>query len=489
MGPGGAVSNGASAPPPRPPIHAAPRRVALTVAGALFMEGFDSAVILTSLPQMARDLHESPLRLSVAVTAYLIALAILIPISGWVADRFGPRRVYCTSILVFIAGSLICGLSHTIIALVLGRFVQGMGGSMMSPVGRLILTRGVEKRALVSVMNYMLLPAVVGPTLGPVIGGFITTYASWRWNFFINVPIGLIGLIVAARVIPISPPTPQGPFDWRGFALIGLAAAALQALIEAFGHQLLPVRALAALAALVAICAALYAQHVHRSRAPLIDPALFRIRSFSVAVLAGSLARAGVFSTQILLPTLLQLQFGYSAFHSGLLTFLVSAGAFVARPALSFVLKRFGFRQALFYGCLAAGAMLAGFSRFRVTTPVVLFGAYILAFSIIRSSIFSSMGALALADIEHADMGRSNGVSLFAQRLSMSFGVSFAAASLSLTSAGRTLAQRDFTLAFLFAAAITLIAAVAMLRLRAQDGWQVSGYGAPAHQPPVANPG
>ncbi len=475
-----AMTTASSAPQPRPPYHAAPRRVALTVAGALFMEGFDSAVILTSLPQMALDLHESPLHLSVAVTAYLIALAILIPISGWVADRFGARRVYCGSILVFIAGSLVCALSGSMPVLVIGRFVQGMGGSMMSPVGRLILTRGVEKRSLVHIMNYMLLPAIVGPTLGPVVGGFITTYASWRWNFFINVPVGLIGLIAAARFIPSSPPVPPGPFDWRGFALIGVAAAALQTLIEAFGHQLLPAPLLAGLAALIVLCSGLYAVHARVRREPLIDPALFRIRSFSVAVLAGSVARAGVFSTQILLPTLLQLVFGYSAFHSGLLTFLVSAGAFLARPALTFVLRHFGFRRALFYGCLAASAMLAGFSRFRVTTPELLFALYILGFSVIRSSIFSSMGALSLADIEHADMGRSNAVSLFAQRLSMSFGVSFGAASLALTSARHPLGQHDFTLAFLAAAALTAAAAFAMLRLRPRDGWQVSGYGTPA---------
>ena len=464
--------------PPRPPAHAAPRRVALTVAGALFMEGFDSAVILTSLPQMAADLGQSPLRLSLAVTAYLIALAILIPISGWVADRFGARRVYCASILVFVGGSLWCAFSHSLVSLVLGRFVQGTGGAMMAPVGRLILTRGVEKRALVSVMNYMLLPGIVGPTLGPVIGGFITTYASWRWNFFINVPIGVLGLIMAWRFIPPSPPMPQARFDWLGFLLVGSAAAGLQTLIEALGHRLLPAPILIALGMLVALCAGLYAGHARRRVAPLIDPALFRIRSFSVAILAGSIARAGVFSTQILLPTLLQLQFGYSAFHSGLLTFLVSAGAFVVRPWISLVLARFGFRNALFWACLAASAMLSGFTLFRISSPIAVFAAYILIFGTIRSAILSSIGALALADIEHADMGRSNGVALFAQRISMSFGVSFGAASLSLASAGRVLEHRDFSMAFLIASAVTLIAAFAMLRLREHDGWQVSGFGA-----------
>src|ERR1039458_5608168 len=265
--------------PTRPPAHAAPRRVALTVAGALFMEGFDSAVILTSLPQMAADLGQSPLRLSLAVTAYLIALAILIPISGWVADRFGARRVYCASILVFVGGSLWCAFSHSLVSLVLGRFVQGTGGAMMAPVGRLILTRGVEKRALVSVMNYRLLPGIVGPTLGPVIGGFITTYASWRWNFFINVPIGVLGLIMAWRFIPPSPPMPQARFDWLGFLLVGSAAAGLQTLIEALGHRLLPAPILIALGMLVALCAGLYAGHARRRVAdrsgPVPNPQLF----------------------------------------------------------------------------------------------------------------------------------------------------------------------------------------------------------------------
>ena len=376
--------------PTRPPIHAAPRRVALYRCRRA-VHGRDSTRRRrpTSLPQMAADLGESPLRLSVAVTAYLIALAILIPISGWVADRFGARRVYCASILVFVAGSLICGLSHSIVWLVIGRFVQGMGGSMMSPVGRLILTRGVEKRALVQVMNYMLLPAIVGPTVGPVIGGFITTYASWRWNFFINVPIGQEGLIMAWRFIPSSPPLPQARFDWPGFLLVGTAAAGLQALIEALGHQLLPARALVALAVLVALCAAtLHAGHARRRIAPVIDPALFRIRSFSVAILAGSVARIGLFSTQILLPTLLQLQFGYSAFHSGLLTFLVSAGTFVTRPCISFVLARIGFRRELFWACAAASAMLAGFTQFRVSSPIALLASYIFVFGTIRSAIF-----------------------------------------------------------------------------------------------------
>ncbi len=466
--------------PPRPTIHAAPRRVALTVAGALFMEGFDSAVILTSLPQMALDLHESALQLSVAVTAYLIALAIFIPISGWVADHYGARRVYCASMGVFVVGSLACGFAHSILALVIGRFVQGMGGSMMSPVGRLILTRGVEKRALVSVMNYMLLPAMIGPTLGPIIGGFITTYASWRWNFFINVPIGLVGVALAVRFIPNTEPTPQGRFDWRGFLLIGIGAAALQAVIEAFGHRLLPAPLQLGLVVVVAVCGVLYARHAHRYTRPLIDPALFRIRSFSVAIGAGSLARVGLFSTQILLPTLLQLGFGYSAFHSGLLTFLVSAGTFVTRPFISFALARIGFRKALLLAGLVAGSMLAGFALFRIDSPVWLFAAYILVFGTIRSSIFSSVGALTLADIDHADMGRSNGVSLFAQRLSMSFGISFGAATLALSSAGGALSQHDFSLAFMLAAAVTLVAALMMLELKDSDGWQVSGFGAPA---------
>ncbi|HEY5020746.1 MAG TPA: MFS transporter, partial [Steroidobacteraceae bacterium] len=261
------------------------------------------------------------------------------------------------------------------------------------------------------------------------------------------------------------------------FVLVGSAAAGLQALIETLGHQLLPAPVSIALGTLVALCAGLYAGHARRRVAPVIDPALFRIRSFSVAILAGSVARAGVFSTQILLPTLLQLQFGYTAFHSGLVTFLVSAGTFVVRPCISLVLARFGFRRALFWTCVAASGMLAGFTQFRISSPIALLAVYILIFGTIRSAIFSSIGALALADIAHIDMGRSNSVALFAQRISMSFGISLAAASLSLSSAGRSLEQRDFSTAFLIASAVTLIAAFAMLRLRDHDGHEVSGFG------------
>lgn len=472
-------------------MHAAPRRVALTVAGALFLEGFDSSVILTSLPQMARDLHESALRLSVAVTAYLIALAIFIPISGWVADRYGARRVYCGSMLVFVLGSIACGFSRGIHTLVLGRFVQGVGGSMMAPVGRLILTRGVEKRNLVQVMNFMLMPALIGPTLGPIIGGFITTYASWRWNFFINAPIGAIGILLAARFIPAGEPQRPGPFDWAGFLLVGFGAACLQWWIEAAGHHLVPLPVQALLAGLVAACALLYLRHMQRRPQPLIDPALFRIRSFAVAIFAGSVARAGLFSTQILLPSLLQLGFGYNPFHSGLVTFLISAGMFVSRPGISFVLERLGFRRALFGAGLLASAMLAGMGLFRASTPVVLIGAYLLVFGVVRSSILSGIGGLTLADIEHADMGRSNGVSLFAQRLSMSLGVSMGATVLAVSSAGGPLGMRDFALAFGVSGLVTLLATFGMLRLHPQDGWQVSGFGAPAgaagagrHAPP-----
>ncbi len=430
---------------------------------------------------MALDLHESTLRLSVAVTAYLIALAILIPVSGWVADRYGARRVYCASIGVFMAGSLGCGFAQSIGALVLWRFVQGMGGSMMGPVGRLILTRGVEKRSLVPVMNYMMLPGILGPSAGPVIGGFITTYASWRWNFFINVPIGLIGLIAAARVIPATAPQPQARFDWSGFLLVGAGAAALQGLLEAVGRPFLPGPALIGLALLVVLCAGLYALHARGRAAPLIDPALFRIRTFAVAVLAGNVARAGLFSVQFLLPALLQLEFGYSAFHAGLLTFLVSAGAFLVRPFSALTLRRFGFRRTLAWSTLGAAAMLAGFAQLRPATPVWFAAAYILLFGTLRSSIFSGAGALAFADIERAGMAASNAVAQFTQRLCTSFGISFGAGALALSASGQALSRGDFAHAFLGTALLTSTALIGVLRLRDADGWQVSGYGGDAN--------
>jgi EmrB/QacA subfamily drug resistance transporter len=453
------------------------RLAALTVAGALFMEGFDSAMILTSLPQMARDLGGTPISLSIAVTTYLLALAIFIPVSGWIADNFGARRVYAAAIIVFVTGSMACGLAPTVPLLVLGRFAQGIGGAMMMPVGRLILVRSADKRDLVSLMNYTIIPGLIGPSIGPVVGGFISAYATWRWNFFINLPIGLFGLFMTFRFIKPTPPVESTPFDWAGFLLVGAAASTLQIAFETSRDGLRALKAAAPWGVVAVALGASYVAYAWRRSNAVVDLRLFRVRSFRISVLGGTLARAGVFTTQFLLPALLQIVFRFDAFRAGLLTFLVSLAMLMIRPIMNLLLRTFGFRNMLSGCCLAAALMLAGFALFNPPGFIPLLALYIFVFGALRSMLFSSLGALALADIEPADMGRSNSVAIFAQRLSMSLGVSIAAASLSFAAGGGALQHRHFVIAFLFAASLTLTAALLMLRLHAHDGWRVSGFG------------
>ena len=458
------------------------RLAALTIAGALFMEGFDSAMILTSLPQMARDLGGTTIGLSVAVTAYLLALAVFIPVSGWIADNFGARRVYCAAIVVFVVGSMACGLAPSVPWLVAGRFFQGVGGAMMMPVGRLILTRSADKRDLVSLMNYTIMPGLIGPCIGPVVGGFISAYFNWRWNFFINLPIGAIGILMTFRYIRPTPPVETTRFDWIGFFLVGGAASALQLAFET--SRGVTVAGLGpwpwGLGGL--ILGGGYLAYAWRRSNTVIELRLFQVRSFRVSVLGGTVARAGVFTTQFLLPALLQTVFRFDAFRSGLLTFLVAAGMFTIRPIMNVLLRRFGFRRLLVGACLGGAVMLFGFCLFRPPGVVAVIALYIFVFGTIRSCLFSSLGALALADIEPVDMGRGNSIGIFAQRLSMSLGVSIAATSLAIASGGSPLAHRHFVAAFLVAGALTFVAGLLMMQLRDGDGWRVSGFGEPEGQ-------
>jgi EmrB/QacA subfamily drug resistance transporter len=456
-------------------VGSSSKRVALTIAGALFMEGFDSSVMLTSLPQIARDLGERPLALSAAVTAYLLALAVFIPVSGWTAERFGARRVYCTAIGIFLCGSLACGWAQSSSALIFGRFVQGTGGAMMAPVGRVIVARSAGKHELIAVMSFMLIPGLLGAALGPLVGGFITTYASWRWNFFINIPVGVLGITLALRWIAPSSADRHLRFDYLGFVLIGAAASSLQLACELPSRSPhargLPV----SLGILAALLSGAYLLHARRSPDAIFPLTLFRVRTFSVSILAGGLARTGVFAPQFLLPTLLQIQFGFNAFRAGSIVALMACGSFVMRPGLSYLLRRVGFRRWLFCACTVAGIQIAGFGLFTRNTPMLILAPYVLLFGVVRSALFSSLGALSLADIEQASMGKSTSAALLTQRLSMSLGVSLAATTLELSSRGRRLGHGDFATAFAAGALATLVAAWGMRFLRENDGWRVSG--------------
>ncbi len=350
--------------PPSAPPSPYDRVVPLIVAVALFMENMDSTVIATSLPAIARALGTDPLALKLAVTSYLLALAICIPASGWTADRFGARHVFRVAIGVFVLGSIGCALSRSLEQFVLARIVQGVGGAMMTPVGRLILVRSIDKRLLVHAMSLVTIPALVGPICGPPLGGFITTYASWHWIFIINVPIGLAGLAMATRYIPDVRAERPAPFDFVGFILSGLGIGGLAFGLSVMGLEFLPLSMVAALLGVGAASAAAYIVYARHKTAPILDLGLLKLPTFRASIFGGFLFRLGIGALPFLLPLLLQIGFDLTPFQSGLITFTGALGSMFMKAAVASVLKWFGYRPVLVYNSILSAAFLAACASF-----------------------------------------------------------------------------------------------------------------------------
>ncbi len=299
----------------------------LIVASALFMENIDSTVIATSLPAIAADLKEDPIALKLALTSYLLSLAVFIPVSGWMADRFGARTVFRAAIVVFTLGSIACGFSQSLLDFVLFRMVQGLGGAMMVPVGRLVIVRTVPKHELVSALAWLMVPALMGPLIGPPLGGFITTYFHWRWIFWINIPIGIIGVLLATRFIENFREAHPPPLDLRGFVLLGLGLAGIAFGLTTIGQGLLPLSVAVLMLLVGSTLVYSYVLHARKKRTPVLDLKLLSVPTFRASIIGGSLFRVGIGAMVFLLPLLFQLGFGLTAFASGALTFAGAIGA------------------------------------------------------------------------------------------------------------------------------------------------------------------
>jgi EmrB/QacA subfamily drug resistance transporter len=452
------------------------------VACAMFMQNLDSTVIATALPTIARSLGESPLRLNVAITCYLLSLAVFIPISGWVADRFGARRVFSGAIVVFTLGSIACGLSNSLAALVAARILQGIGGALMVPVGRLVLLRTVEKSELVRAMSLVSVPALIGPVMGPPLGGLIVTVASWRWIFFINIPIGVIGLLLVNLLVAELKETARRPFDLGGFALTGIGLAALAFGFENVGRGALPNLAVAALLAVGAACIAIYVGHARRVDHPIIDLALLRIPTYRAASAGGFLFRVGLGALPFLLPLMLQVGFGLSPLHSGLLTFASAAGAMLMKTSAVRILRVLGFRAVLVGDAVISAGFLVGYSLFRPSTPHLVIFLALLAGGFFRSLQMTSINTLGYADVPPSMLSRATSFSSMAQQLSQTAGVATAALLLHLTllaRGGEVLAAEDFYPVFVAVAVISLLSLPFFARMAPDAGAEVSGH-APA---------
>ncbi len=455
--------------------------VPLIIACALFMENLDSTVLATSLPAIAHDFGESPVRLSFAITSYLFSLAIFIPISGWVADRFGARNVFRGAIVVFLAGSILCGLSGTLWQMVGARMLQGMGGAMMVPVGRLVLLRSVAKADLVAAMAWLTVPALIGPVVGPLVGGFITTYVHWRWIFWINVPIAILGLVLASLFIPAHREPPPPPFDRAGFGLTAVGLVGLMFGFETVGRDIVPVWASGLLLGLGALCTTLYVLHARRSRHPVLELRLLGVPTFRASVLGGFLFRMGIGALPFLLPLMLQAGFGLSAFESGQLTFAAALGALTMKLVAKPILRRFGFRRVLIGNALLSGLSLGAIALFRPETSHAVILAVLLTGGFFRSLQFTSINTLGYADIDPQRMSRATSFSSMAQQLSLSAGVASGAIILHLTMAARgggALLAADFEPAFLAVGLAAALSGLIYLRLPADAGAEVSGHGA-----------
>ncbi len=454
------------------------RIVPLIVATALFMDNMDSTVIATSLPAIARALGTNPLALKLAVTSYLLSLAIFIPASGWTADRYGARNVFRLAIGVFVLGSIGCAASHTLTEFVFARIVQGMGGAMMTPVGRLIMVRSIHKRHLLNAMSLVTIPALIGPICGPPLGGFITTYASWHWIFLINVPIGLAGIALATRYIVNVHVERSDPFDYAGFVLSGLGIAGLAFGLSVMGLDFLPASIVIALLAVGAISSIGYVFHARRAPAPILDLSLLRLPTFRASIFGGFLFRLGIGALPFLLPLLLQLGFGLNPLQSGLITFTTALGSMFMKAAVASVLNRFGYRNVLVYNALISSAFLAACATFVHGMPYAAMVGILLSGGFFRSLQFTSINTIAYAEIDPPRMSRATSMVAAAQQLSLSTGVAVGALVVEITlrlKHSQSMGINDFPPAFLFVSLLAASAALIFLRLPPDAGAELSG--------------
>ena len=456
-----------------PRRKAGPRLTALIVASGLFMEQLDGTVLTTALPTMAESFHADAIHMSTALTAYLLSLAIFTPVSGQVADRFGSRTVFCSAIVLFLLGSILCSLADSLPALVLARIVQGVGGALMVPVARLVLLRAVPREELVSAIAWLLVPGMAGPVLGPPIGGFITTYLSWRWIFYINVPIGLLGIVLVQRYIEEFKEAGHVRFDLLGTALAGLALSCMMFGLEMSSRGALSPWQSAALLGTGLLAALGYWRHAMRHPSPVLDFALMRIPTFSISVISGTLTRIAFGSMAYLLPLLMQLGFGYTAAQSGVITFAAAFGGVLMKFAANPILRRFGFRRALVWNGIASAGFFALYGFFRPGWPMPVIYVCLVSGGFLASLQFTAYNTIAYADLPSRQASGATSFYSTFQQFSLTLGIALAAAMLSVMvaiSGTENPSLLQFTVTFVTMGVVALLAVPVSARLEAAAG-------------------
>ncbi len=458
----------------------------LIVACALFMQQLDATALATSLPVIAGAFHEPPVKLHLAITVYMFSLAAFLPISGWVADRYGARTVFRVAIAIFTIASAMCGFADNLAWLVGARIAQGIGGAMMVPVARLILVRSVEKDQLVRALALMSMPALIGPILGPLVGGFLTSFASWRWIFWVNLPVGVAGILLITVFIEDVREPPRR-FDALGAllsafglcaVLFGIDATASNDAIDLLSGSCLGFGAAALLG---------YALHARRTTEPILDLRLFRIATFRASLVGGSLFRVGLGALPFVLPLLLQEEFGYTPFQSGLVTFVSAVGSLGMRTVSSRVLTRLGFRTVLMWDGFIAAVFTGACAFFRADTPYLIMILVLFFGGFFRSLQLVSLNALTFADLSRGEMSHATSFSTMSQRLSQSMGVALAAFILhSATTTGHVPPLGAFAATFAVMAAMAIASSLFLARLQPDAGAELAGRKPPT--PAVPEP-
>lgn len=451
-------------------------RVSLVVAIAFFMQFLDTTAVNTAIPAMADAFGTDVVHLSTGVTSYLMALAIFIPVSGWIADRFGTRRVFCAAIAFFILASVLCGTSQNLLQFVIYRIMQGMAGAMMVPVGRLAVLKVTPKEELAAAMNYITVPALVAPVVGPLVGGYLTTFWSWRWIFYLNVPISIACILLAWHYIPAEEkPAAKKPFDWLGFVLSGVAVAGFMYGVEMFSKA--DVSCLVSAAVVIASLLVLFfnVRYAKRIAAPLIDYSIMRVRTYSITIWVGSVSRIVIGAFPYLVPLLFQEGFGLSPFESGLLFLATMVGNLSMKSATVWIIRHFRFRSIL----LVNGFLVALFTFFTAlflpATPVWIIVVTLFCSGLVRSMQFSSLTTLAFADIAERKMTSANTLYSTIQQMSTGMGIAVGAVALRFANIidngtpGRYTVA-DFRLAFIFIAVIGFLHLVGYTFLRPTAG-------------------
>jgi EmrB/QacA subfamily drug resistance transporter len=452
--------------------------VPLIVACAMFMENMDATVLVTSLPVLARDFQADPISLKLAVTAYVVALGVFIPICGWVADKFGSRTVFRAAIGVFVAGSLLCAASNSLVTLSLARFVQGIGGAMMVPVGRIIIFRSVPKSDFVRAVNYLTIPALLGPVVGPLLGGFITTYLNWRLMFFINVPIGLLGIWLTNRYIEEVHENDPGHLDLVGFVMAAAGASLFMLGMSLIGENVVSGRVVMATCGAGVVLTLVYIQYARRIEQPVLDLRFLRVPTFHTSVMGGGLFRIALGAMPFLLPLSLQEGLGMTAFEAGLITCASAFGALFMKIVALPALRRFGFRSTLMVNAILAGIAIAACALFTPDMPRWVIWAIVLFGGFFPSLQFTALNALAYADIEQRDIGRATSVGSVIQQMCLGLGVTISGIVLQIshTIQGHAdIVWSDFWPAFLVVAFFSFASVPVTARMPLSGGRELAG--------------